>query len=164
MLYVIQRTVKVEGDFRNNAELLSYLVSKFTAQCPAIFLESVHDSFCLLRRKDAYVYLCYRKVRTDLYSAYGYKGTSKGGHTFTADDFSHLLLDFLRNLQLPCAFDILFHLLYNLDDEVVLLSLLCKDVLAVDERLFSDLCIDVCNLLLVDAYTICLNHLAALAL
>ena len=54
--------------------------------------------------------------------------------------------------------------LCNFNNEVVLLSLLGKYLLTVDKRLATNLSINVSYLLLVDADTICLNHLAALSL
>lgn len=55
-------------------------------------------------------------------------------------------------------------ILSNLYDKVVLLSLLRKNILAIDERLLTDLSIDVADFLLVDAYAVRLDHLAALSL
>ena len=55
-------------------------------------------------------------------------------------------------------------LLNNLNNKVILLALLSQDIFTIDKRLLADLSIDVIHLLLVDAYTVCLDHLAALSL
>ena len=172
MFYIVKRAVKVEDDLRNNAQLLADLASEFAAKRSCVLLECAHDSLCLVRREYADIDLRYRKVRADLHAAYRHERASEGRHALAADDLRHVLLYFLGNLQLPRTFNILFHSQYRLinalfcylDDEIVLFAFLGKDVSAVDERLLADLGIDVGHLLLVDAHTVCLDHLAALSL
>lgn len=48
MLHIVEGTVKVERNFRNNAELLADLSAKLAAQCSSVLFQCTHYSFSLV--------------------------------------------------------------------------------------------------------------------
>lgn len=63
-----------------------------------------------------------------------------------------------------CAVVPLFLSLLHLYDVVVLLAFLGENILVVEDGFCADLGVDIRNFLFVDAHSVALNHLAALAL
>ena len=162
MLCVVKRAVQEEDELRNYAELFCNQVSKLPADGFVVFFQKPHHAFLFIGREYAHEDFGYRKVRTYADFAYRYQGAAKGRHSLGTDYFRKVLLDFTGNLQLPCTC-LLFHPLFYIDDEVILLAFLGKDVVTVHDIGLGYCGFYAVHFVFVDGDAASLDHFAGLA-
>lgn len=161
MFDVIKGTFLIKSKLGDNAQLFCNPVAQFAPENSNIVLESLHHSHCLVRRENAHVYFGDTQVGAHFHSADAHERPTEESHTLSTNNLGHILLNLAADLQLSFA-KLLFHLL-DINDEIVLLTFLDKDILAVKNVILAENIINISNFLLVDGHAAALDHLAGLA-